>query len=182
MPWKCSCDKHPAYCCDWNDDEVVVCSRKNAASTPHPFSNKRSSSQFSHERRSPTGGKKYFSEMYFFLSTREERFRIFRGALLKSSIFFRQCETQTVDHHAKEKVTTIVRLFSNPKNNSPQSVRSLGLLCPTFFLQERPPLVISGTSHTGDHPFKTTKSSPTNHYSSLNHRCPKLTLLVCYIN
>ena len=147
MPWKCSCDKHPAYCWDWNDDEVVVCSRKNTAITPHPFSNKRSPSQFSHERQSPTGGKKYFSEMYFFLSTRKERFRIFRGALLKSSIFFRQCETQTVDycfHHTKEKVTTIVRLFSNPKNNSPQSVRSLGLLCPIFFLQERPPLVISG--------------------------------------
>ena len=94
-PWKCSCDKHPAYCWDWHDDEVIVCSRKNAATTPHPFSNKRSPSQFSHERQSPSGGKNYFSEMYSILSTREERFRIFRGALLKSSIFFRQCET----HH-----------------------------------------------------------------------------------
>lgn len=52
--------------------------------------------QFSHERQSPLGGKKYFSEMHFILSTREERFRIFRGALLKSSIFFRQCETQVM--------------------------------------------------------------------------------------
>ena len=35
-----------------------------------------------------------------------------------------QCKTQTADycfHHANENVTTIVPLFSNPKNNSPQS-------------------------------------------------------------
>ena len=35
---------------------------------------------------------------------------------------------QTADycfHHANENVTTIVPLYSNPKNNSPQSVRSL---------------------------------------------------------
>ena len=74
MPWKCSCDKHPAYCWDWNDDEVVVCSRKNAAITPRPFSNKRSPSQFSHERQSPTGGKKYFSEMYFFFQHEKRDF------------------------------------------------------------------------------------------------------------
>ena len=45
-----------------------------------------------------------------------------------------QCKTQTADycfHHANENVTTIVPLFSNPKNNSPQSVRSLhSLHCP----------------------------------------------------
>ena len=44
-----------------------------------------------------------------------------------------QCKTQTADycfHHANENVTTIVPLFSNPKNNSPQSVRSLHFTLP----------------------------------------------------
>ena len=42
-----------------------------------------------------------------------------------------QCKTQTTDYcfyQANEYGTTIVPLFSNPKNNSPQSVRSLHLL------------------------------------------------------
>ena len=44
-----------------------------------------------------------------------------------------QCKTQTADycfHHANENATTIVPLFSNPKNNSPQSVRSLHFTLP----------------------------------------------------
>ena len=44
-----------------------------------------------------------------------------------------QCKTQTADycfHHANENVTTIVSLFSNRKNNSPQSVRSLHFTLP----------------------------------------------------
>jgi len=39
-----------------------------------------------------------------------------------------QCKMQTVDycfHRANENVTTIVPLFSNPENNSPQSVHGL---------------------------------------------------------
>ena len=39
-----------------------------------------------------------------------------------------QCKTQTADyffHHANVNMRTIVPLFSSPKNNSPQSVRSL---------------------------------------------------------
>ena len=39
-----------------------------------------------------------------------------------------QCKTQTADyffHHANVNKRTIVPLFSSPKNNSPQSVRSL---------------------------------------------------------
>ena len=46
-----------------------------------------------------------------------------------------QCKTQTADYcfpHANEYVTTIVPLFSNPKNNSPQSVRSLHFTLPRF--------------------------------------------------
>ena len=27
-PWKCSFDKHPAYCWDWHDDDVVVVQEK----------------------------------------------------------------------------------------------------------------------------------------------------------
>ena len=44
------------------------------------------------------------------------------------NIIIGQCKTQTAEycfHHANEYVTTIVPLFSNPKNNSLQSVRSL---------------------------------------------------------
>ena len=40
-----------------------------------------------------------------------------------------QCKRQTADycfHHANDNVTTIVPLFSNLKNNSPQSVRTSG--------------------------------------------------------
>ena len=39
-----------------------------------------------------------------------------------------QCKTQTADyffHHANVNLRTIVLLFSSPKNNSQQSVRSL---------------------------------------------------------
>ena len=39
-----------------------------------------------------------------------------------------QCKTQTADyffHQANVNMRTIVPLFSSPKNNSPQSVRSL---------------------------------------------------------
>ena len=39
-----------------------------------------------------------------------------------------QCKTQTADyffHHANVNMRTIVPLFSSPKNNSPQPVRSL---------------------------------------------------------
>ena len=44
-----------------------------------------------------------------------------------------QCKTQTVDycfHYANENVTTIVPLFSNPINSSPQSVCSLHFTLP----------------------------------------------------
>ena len=45
-----------------------------------------------------------------------------------------QCKMlQTADycfHHANENMTTIVPLFSNPKNNSPKSVGSLHLTLP----------------------------------------------------
>ena len=52
-----------------------------------------------------------------------------------------QCKTQTVDysfHHANEYVTAIVPLFSNPKNNSLQSVSSLHF---TLCLSKLLPLV-----------------------------------------
>ena len=48
-----------------------------------------------------------------------------------------QCKTQTADycfHPANEYVTTIVPLFSNPKNNSPQSVRGLHFTLPFLTL------------------------------------------------
>ena len=44
-----------------------------------------------------------------------------------------QCKTQTADHcfhQANENVTTIVPLFSNPKNSSLQSVDSLHFTLP----------------------------------------------------
>ena len=53
-----------------------------------------------------------------------------------SYYYTRQCKTQTADycfHHANENVTTIVPLFSNPKNNSPQSVRSLHFTLPHYY-------------------------------------------------
>ena len=37
MPWKCSCDKHPAYCRDWNDDEVCCLFKKKRCYNPSPF-------------------------------------------------------------------------------------------------------------------------------------------------
>ena len=46
-----------------------------------------------------------------------------------------QCKVQTADycfHHANEYVTKIVPLFSNPKNSSLQSVRSLHFTQPRF--------------------------------------------------
>ena len=46
-----------------------------------------------------------------------------------------QCKTQTADycfHHANENVTTIVPLFSNPKNSNPRSVRSLHFTLPRY--------------------------------------------------
>ena len=47
--------------------------------------------------------------------------------------------TQTADycfHHANEQVTTIVPMFSNPKNNSPQSVRSQHFTLPRKLMLE----------------------------------------------
>ena len=49
------------------------------------------------------------------------------------------CKTQTADYcfqHANEYVTVIVPLFSNPKNNSPQSVCSLHFTLPSLFVEE----------------------------------------------
>ena len=46
-----------------------------------------------------------------------------------------QCNTQTADYcfyRANENVTTIVPLFSDPKNNSAQSVRSLHFTLPHY--------------------------------------------------
>ena len=48
-----------------------------------------------------------------------------------------QCKTQTADYcfpNANEYVTTTVPLFSNPKNNSPQSVRGLHFTLPLLTL------------------------------------------------
>ena len=48
----------------------------------------------------------------------------FPNSVFAFAFLFGQCKTQTADycfHHANENVTTIVPLFSNPKNNSPQS-------------------------------------------------------------
>ena len=50
-----------------------------------------------------------------------------------------QSKVQTADYcfqHANEYVTVIVPLFSNPKNNSPQSVCSLHFTLPRFFGKE----------------------------------------------
>ena len=50
-----------------------------------------------------------------------------------------QCKTQTADyyfHHTNEYVTKIIPLFSNPKNNSPQSVCSLRFTLPRFVVEE----------------------------------------------
>ena len=49
--------------------------------------------------------------------------------------FTGQFKMQTADYrfrHANEFMTTIVPLFSNPKNNSPQSVYSLHFTLPSF--------------------------------------------------
>ena len=49
-----------------------------------------------------------------------------------------QCKTQTAGywfHHANEYVTTIVPLFSIPKNNSPPSVHSLHFTLPFFIIK-----------------------------------------------
>ena len=46
---------------------------------------------------------------------------------------------QTADccfYHANEQVTTIVPLFSNPENNSPQSVHSLHFTLPRKLMLE----------------------------------------------
>ena len=53
-----------------------------------------------------------------------------------------QCKTpQTADycfHQTNENMTTIVPLFSNPKNNSPKSVGSLHLTLPHRKIQNVP--------------------------------------------
>ena len=51
-----------------------------------------------------------------------------------------QSKVQTADYcfqHANEYVTVIVPLFSNPKNNSPQSVCSLHFTLPRFFWERK---------------------------------------------
>ena len=53
--------------------------------------------------------------------------------LHEQDYFSGQCKTQTMDccfYHGNENVTTIVPLFSNPKNNSRQSVHSLHFTLP----------------------------------------------------